>query len=105
MTAPSPGSQGNGTGTCISCLRFTGLRAGAEGEATWIVARLVRLGLSKDQAHAAVHGQAGGLDPDGRVTLVVPVCERCAPRAGFRTVLCIEGWDVPVVRQAEAGKS
>jgi hypothetical protein len=101
---PDPGLQG-GSGTCISCLRSTGLRAGAEGEADWIVTRLVRLGLSQDRADATVIGQASGVAPDGRMTLVVPVCERCAPRTGFSTVLCIDGWDVPVVRQPEGGAS
>jgi hypothetical protein len=91
--------------TCISCTRSTGLRAGAEGETGWIVTRLVRLGLSRDQAETTVLCHAASGAPDGRMTLIVPVCEKCAPRAGFSTVLRIDGWDVPMVRQPEGGAS
>jgi hypothetical protein len=90
---------------CISCTRSTGLRAGAEGETGWILTRLVRLGLSRDQAEMTVLCHAASGVPGGCITLIVPVCEKCAPRAGFSTVLRIDGWDVPVVRQPEGDMS
>lgn len=105
MTAPDFGWQGGHAGTCVSCLRPTGLRAAVEGEAGWIAALLVRLGMPRDQAEATACGRAGGLVPDGRVTRMFPICDWCAPRTGFSTVLCIDGLDVPVVRQPEGSEA
>jgi hypothetical protein len=99
----APGSRGNETAACFSCLRPTGLRAAFEGEARWNAAHLARLGTSREQAEATVSGHAGGPVPDGRVTTLFPLCDWCAPVLGFRTVLCIEGLDVHPVRQSEGG--
>jgi hypothetical protein len=92
---------------CAWCLALTGLRTGLDGEAQWIIAVLVRLGLSRDQVEARVFGQAAVLLPDGRCEWMFPICERCSRRTGFRTALAIDGWDddVPVVRQPAGGVS
>jgi hypothetical protein len=105
VTAPNFGSQGDHAGTCISCLRPTGLRAAVEGEAGWIIALLVRLGMPRDQAETTACGQAGGPVPDGRMTTMFPICDWCAPRTGFSTALCLDGLDVPPVRQPRGGEA
>jgi len=86
---------------CVSCLRPTGLRAAVDGEAGWIVAILVRLGMSQDHAEATALGRAGRPVPDGRITRLFPICDWCAPRTGFDTVLCIDDLDVRPVQQPE----
>jgi hypothetical protein len=90
---------------CVSCHRPTGLQSAAEGEAGWIVALLVRLGMPRDRAEATVSGQACSPPPDGRITRRFPICDWCAPRTGFDTVLGIDGLDVLPACQPAGGEA
>jgi hypothetical protein len=85
-------------GICVSCKRSTGLCAGAEGAAAWIVAVLAGLGMPRDQAEAAVSGQAGG-------PVVFSICDWCARRAGLDTALNLDGLDVPAAHPPGGGDS
>lgn len=92
--------------SCIVCFKGdTATAMAVEGEAEWILAALVALGIDEATAEAVFRGHleregwTGGPDevPGGRVQLAFRLCSVCAEKVNFR-VGPVSG-DVPRLRQ------
>jgi hypothetical protein len=95
----APGLDGSYTGTCIGCLRPTDTAFGIRGVAEWHAAGLTRLGVPMDEALGLV-GMAGmEAGSTDRYDAAYRVCGRCAARAGFPTVLAVDGEAIPTMVQ------
>ena len=107
MDAPPPNLQGNYSGSCVMCLRGTDTALAFTGEAEWLIAGLINLGLARDDANRTAFAmfEDMGCDPDmvpeGRQTFGVRVCAECvskAPYSGFPSP-GVEAFGVPNIAQ------
>jgi hypothetical protein len=67
--------------SCIVCGRSTDTGLGFVGETEWVVAGLVKLGVSEERAFTLVSQMMGNppwMVPDGEVSLAFRVCADCA---------------------------
>ncbi|KJE20366.1 hypothetical protein FF36_05340 [Frankia torreyi] len=102
---PAAGLQGDHRGTCIACLRPTDTGLAFQGEAEWIFAGLLGLGVPEDQVHPALAdldpaGWGNGLVPVGKTAVTVRACAECASKPGFPVALLLPGHPVPAVQPA-----
>jgi len=95
--------QGNYKDSCVACLQGTDSGLSFVGEAEWIAAGLVKLGIPTTEAIILVEDGLGS-DPAmvaGRLGLSFRVCQSCAEKAGFSVGLIASG-KVPAYGQREA---
>lgn len=85
-TLPPPGLQGTYKGSCIVCFQGTDTGLMLRGDAEWIIAGLMHLGMRDfDEAAAVVahgHGCDPGMVPDGVLSPAIQVCESCVKKSG-----------------------
>lgn len=100
---PRPGLQGDYRGTCTLCLRATDTAIGFEGEAEYLIAGLIWLGVENEVAYRMVSEEFGcdpGMVPTGRHCLYVRLCAKCAAEGGYPDPkLWVVGGTVPTARQ------
>jgi hypothetical protein len=84
---PTPGLRGSYEGSCVICMRGCDTAFALQGQAEWITAGLMKLGVSDiDEASAIVSKGAGsdpGMLPNGIITVVVRCCESCMSKSGL----------------------
>jgi hypothetical protein len=104
---PPPGIDGTHEDSCAICRKGTDTALVFRGEAEWLVAGLLNLGLSAETARISVSeyfGSPPGQVPDGIHTVVMRVCLACVERskAPFPApVLAVPGAAVPLVTQPD----
>ncbi len=72
---PTPGLDGTYSDACVRCLQGTDAGVAFEGSAEWVVAGLVSLGISLDQA-VAMLGWTDGSVPSGKINGADPCLRR-----------------------------
>jgi hypothetical protein len=80
-----PGLDGTYTGSCVVCLQGCDTALAFRGEAEWVIAGLMHLGLPHEEAEdtlSHVTDCAPGMVPDGELTIPVRVCESCVQASG-----------------------
>ena len=83
FTVP-PGLDGTYRGTCVICGRGTDTAIGFRGEAEYVIAGGIRLGLPEPQARRRLELATGcdpGNVPDRIITHAYRVCAACVERA------------------------
>lgn len=84
---PPAGLDGSYSGSCIICLQGTDTGVGFRGEAEWIAAAIVRLGVNDAKIAGAMVSLATGCKPgevpDGITTGAVTICEDCFEQSIF----------------------
>ncbi len=81
---PPPGLKGTYEDTCVVCLRPTDTGIGLRGEAEWMAAALIVLGLPSDEAGAMISEATGsppGRVPVGQIDCVIRLCGDCASKS------------------------
>jgi hypothetical protein len=68
---------------CVVCQRATDTALGFTGEAEWIIAALVTLGVPKDRAYLKLESEPG-MVPPGEVVLAFAVCGECVAKCNAR---------------------
>jgi hypothetical protein len=92
-----PGLRGTYEGACAICLQGCDTALVFEGEAEWIVAGLMTLGIRDYDEAVAVLSQFTGCDlgmvPNGTVTVGIQCCEACVAKSstGMRVGLVASG--------------
>ena len=87
MSLPPSNLQGDYNGSCVVCLRGTDTALAFTGEAEWLVAGLVNLGIPDDPACLMVEeffkeqGAKPGMVLDGEHTMPVQVCAECVSKS------------------------
>jgi hypothetical protein len=103
-----PGLQGDHRGTCVVCIRPTDTGLKFKGDAEWIIASLMVLGLSQDVAYGVLiqgwqerYGTQNPNVPSGILTEQMRVCGSCVRKCGKKNMpapaLIIAGGEMPVV--------
>jgi hypothetical protein len=81
-----PGLQGTYEGACTICLQGCDTALVFGGQAEWIVAGLMMLGIRDYDEAVAMVSQATGCDlgmvPNGTVQVRLQCCEACAAQSG-----------------------
>lgn len=87
--------------SCVACLRKnTDTVLAFKGDAEWVAAGLMALGVPEDEAGSTVaYALTGRVDevPEGEVSMIFRVCETCAERPGFPVVPVAAGEVAPIV--------
>jgi hypothetical protein len=80
--------QGTYEGSCVICLQGTDTGLQFIGEAEWLVAALMHLGVRNQEEAVAVVGHCFSCDPgrlpNGVVTMPVRLCESCLKKSDRR---------------------
>ena len=110
MSQPPPNLQGTYRGSCVACLQGTDTALAFTGEAEWLVAGLVMLGIPEDAASLMVEaffkeqGAKPGMVLDGEWVMPVQVCAECvAKSAAPFPAPGIPSFGVPEIRQPPDG--
>lgn len=103
MNSPTPGLQGDYTDSCVVCFTPTDTGLGFAGEAEWIIAGMVRLGIDQDQALATLAAgdpkwRPVGMVPSGETTAILRVCGDCAGKPGFPVALITAYGELPLIQ-------
>ena len=101
---PTPGLDGTYRDSCVVCLQGTDTALALTGEAEWVIASLVALGIPSDQATVLVSSVTGcdpGKVPIGDFTLVFRVCAGCAATVGAHVGMVIPDGPLPNYTQQE----
>jgi hypothetical protein len=96
---PTVGLQGDYRDSCTACMRPTDTGLAFRGEAEFIIAGLVCMGIPLDQASVSFSlatGSDPGTVPAGILTHVIRVCDDRASRAGLRIGLLAGESAVPL---------
>jgi hypothetical protein len=100
---PPAGLQGDHADTCVICLQGTDTGLAFRGDAEWVAAGGVMLGVPTDQATIMVSRALGcepGMMLPGVLTFTYRVCADCAARAGaMAPCLLVQGGEVPCYHQ------
>ena len=83
FTVP-PGLDGTYRGTCVICGRGTDTAIAFRGEAEWVIAGGIKLGLPEPQASRMLELATGcdpGNVPVGVITVPYRICAECAAKA------------------------
>ena len=100
-----PPRQGSARGdTCVLCLRETDTGLSFSGDAEWVIAGLIVLGVPEELATNMVSSATGdeaGLLPGGQITFPVRVCRRCAVAGGVRLPVGLISCVIPDIAQTE----
>ncbi|GAA1961698.1 hypothetical protein [Amycolatopsis minnesotensis] len=81
---PPPNIQGNYTGSCVACMKGTNTGLVLVGDAAFVSAGLIALGIPQHQVQfvlAAATGHPDGELSAGEMPAVVRACASCARRA------------------------
>ncbi len=112
MNLPAPGLDGTYRDSCVVCFHGADTGLALTGEAEWIIAHIMTLGIPEDQAMMLVSMNTGcdiGKVPVGDTTLVFRVCRDCAARAGSGSehpkVGLIAGGELPCYTQPQEGRA
>ena len=99
---PPPGLRGDYNGSCIVCFHGTDTALAFEGEAEWVIAGLVTLGIPTEFEAGVMMSHffdvPPGTVPDGIVTLGVQVCADCVERCPANFPKPRQASSVPVLR-------
>jgi len=91
-----------GPRTCAVCGRRTEMGIAFQGEAEWVIAGMVQLGIPGDQAAVMVTDITRcdpGKVPVGRFTLPMRTCATCAARIPGLVPMPLDGGQLPCVTQ------
>lgn len=110
FVVPPPGLDGTYVGSCTICLRGTDTALGFRGDAEFVIAGLVTLGIdSMEEADATLRSLTGcddGMVPTGVLSQVVRVCAECVdkcPAAFPAPVPLMMGAEVPCIEHSGQG--
>ena len=104
MTMATGGIRGDFADSCTVCMKGTDTGLAFVGEAEWIMAGMVRMGIPIDQVpgtFGACVGSAPGMVPVGRLTVTVRACVGCANLAGLPVDVIAVGSQIPSYVQPE----
>lgn len=103
VAIPRPGLSGDYRDSCVVCLQGTDTGLAFTGEAEWVIAGLVVLGVPREQADATAFPDSDpGMVPDGTVTVGVRVCQSCVDASGTKMPVGLIVTGVPNIRPVEA---
>ena len=108
LKIPPPGLQGTYAHSCVICLQGCDTGLALHGEAEWIIAGLLNLGIP-DMDEAAtmlgtLHGCDPGMVPNGLGTVTIQLCQACLEASSLRDTgmvlgLLVAGEALPCYRQ------